>query len=342
MIEKKLLVSVMVMLFICYGQMAIAQTKPKQSKDFYQTKAPSIKNNQKNTTELFEEEDNDEGGDDIAPKKDYNPRKEMSLVSEDTSSEDEGELSIVEVAEEIRIDSTWITYAEYFAVWDSKSVNPYKIDGSKFTDTLFLTLYDSANNFKYAMPLGNCKSTSQFGQRHSRWHYGIDLDLETGNPVYAAFDGMVRICQFDGRGYGNYVLLRHYNGFETLYGHLSRQDVKVGQLVKAGEQIGLGGNTGRSTGSHLHFEVRYEGNAINPEHIYDFQLNKLRSKIFQLSPEHFEYLKSARKVYYHRVKSGQTLSTIARKYRVSVNTLYKLNRMSSRSIIRAGRKIRIR
>lgn len=319
-----------------------AQTKPKQTKDFYQTKAPSIKNNNSDTSELFEEEDNYEGPDEKLPNKDYNPRKQMSLVSEDTSSEDQGELSIVEVSEEIKIDTTWITYAEYFAVWDSKSVNPYKIDGSKFSDTLYLTLYDSANNFKYAMPLNSCKSTSFFGQRHSRWHYGIDLDLETGDPVYASFDGMVRICQFDGRGYGNYVLLRHYNGFETLYGHLSRQDVKVGQLVKAGEQIGLGGNTGRSTGSHLHFEVRYEGNAINPEHIYDFPVNKLRAKIFKLNPEHFDYLKSARKVYYHRIKSGETLSSISRKYRVPVSSLYKMNRLSSRSVIRAGRKIRIR
>lgn len=323
-------------------RISYSQTQPSQNRDFYKTKAPSIKNNQSDTNELFEEDNFDGNEEDNQPVKDYNPKKSMSLVSEDTTSSEEGETSIVEVSEQIKIDSTWITYAEYFAVWDSRNVNPYKIDGSKFDDTLNLTLYDSANRFNYHMPITDCKTTSMFGMRHSRWHYGIDLDLETGEPVFAAFDGLVRISQFDGRGYGNYVLLRHYNGFETLYGHLSRQDVRVGQLVKAGEQIGLGGSTGRSTGSHLHYEVRYQGNAIDPEHMYDFQGNKLRSKIFKLGPVHFDYLKGARKVYYHRIRSGETLSTIARKYKVSLSAIYKMNRISGRTVIRPGRKIRIR
>lgn len=338
----KILISVAIFTLLLSSQLVLGQTKPTPNKDFYQTKAPSIKNNQSDTLDLFEEEEFQGDENENPTQKDYNPRKAMSLVSEDTTSSEEGETNIVEVAEQIRFDTTWITYAEYFSVWDSRSVNPYKIDGSKFDDTLHLTLYDSANNFNYSMPLSDCKTTSIFGMRHTRWHYGIDLDLETGQPVLASFDGLVRICQFDGRGYGNYIMLRHYNGFETLYGHLSRQDVKVGQLVKAGEQIGLGGNTGRSTGSHLHFEVRYQGNAINPEHVYDFPANKLRSKIFKLEPEHFNYLKNARKVYYHRIRSGETLSTIARKYRVSLSSIYKMNRMSGRSIIRPGRKIRIR
>lgn len=318
---------------------AFAQTN---TKDFYKTKAPSIQNNTQDSLEIFEEDQFENEIKEERPN-DYSPKKNLSIVSEDTTSTEEGETSIVEVSEQLNYnDSIWVTYAEYYSVWDSRNVNPYKIDGSKFSDTVVVRLYDSTQNLNCAMPLNNSYCTSNFGMRHSRWHYGIDLDLETGDPVFAAFNGVVRIRQFDGRGYGNYVMLRHYNGFETLYGHLSRLDVEVGQLVKAGEQIGLGGNTGRSTGSHLHFEVRYEGNAINPEHMYDFKENKLISRDFKLAPQHFEYLKTARKVYYHKVRSGETLSSISRKYRVPLATIYKLNHMRSKSIIRVGMKIRIR
>jgi len=192
------------------------------------------------------------------------------------------------------------------------------------------------------MPITNKVITSDFGMRHYRWHYGTDIKLETGDPVLAAFDGIVRIQQYDAGGYGTYVLLRHYNGLETIYGHLSRADVEVGQYVKAGEKIGLGGSTGRSTGSHLHFEVRYEGNAVNPEFIYDFPNGTLRSVIFDLMPQHFEYLKSARKVAFHKIRPGDTLGGISRKYRVSVVTLCRLNHITARTTLRAGRKLRIR
>jgi murein DD-endopeptidase MepM/ murein hydrolase activator NlpD len=148
--------------------------------------------------------------------------------------------------------------------------------------------------------------------------------------------------QYNSSGYGYYVLVRHYNGFETLYAHLSRQDVKVGQTVKAGEVIGLGGNTGRSSGPHLHFEVRYAGNAFNTTYMYDYPNHKLRSSNFSLIPEHYAYAKEARKVYYHTVRSGQTISTISRKYGVSVAQICKLNHITSRSVINVGRRLRIR
>ena len=178
--------------------------------------------------------------------------------------------------------------------------------------------------------------------RKYRWHYGTDLDLTIGDPIKSVFDGIVRIVQYDGRGYGRYIVIRHYNGLETLYGHLSATNVTVGQLVKAGEEIAKGGNTGRSTGPHLHFEVRYEGNAFNAESVFDFPNNTLQSKKFQLTPYHFAYLKEARKVYYHVVKRGESLGSISRKYRVSISSLCKLNRISTKTVIRAGRKLRIR
>jgi murein DD-endopeptidase MepM/ murein hydrolase activator NlpD len=328
--------------YILMSQHAFAQGSRKKNKDFFNIKAPAIEYSALDTTQvLFEEEFSDES--DAGRATDFYPEKNLSLLSEDTSTIGDGELSIVEVSEQMGVDSMWITIAEYYAIWDSKSINPYKIDGSKFGDTLNFNLYDSTSGFNWSMPLTNCASTSKFGMRWSRWHYGTDLELDMGDPVLAAFDGIVRISHYDPGGYGNYVLLRHYNGFETLYGHLSKSDVEIGDLVKAGDVIALGGNTGKSTGPHLHFEVRFEGNAIDPESMYDFGNNTIRNKSFELMPEHFQYLKhSARKVFAHKIRSGDTISSISRKYHVSVNEICRLNRISAHSVLRVGRKLRIR
>lgn len=114
--------------------------------------------------------------------------------------------------------------------------------------------------------------TSPFGYRprFGRMHKGVDLNLQVGDTVRASFDGRIRITQYEGKGYGYYVVVRHDNGLETVYGHLSRFLVKPNQYVKAGDPIALGGNTGRSTGPHLHFETRFMGIAINPATIIDF------------------------------------------------------------------------
>ena len=176
---------------------------------------------------------------------------------EDTLSfdDEDGELSVVEVNEQMNVDSIWITIAQYYAIWDSRTINPYKIDGANFKDTISIMLYDSTVGFRWSMPLEFSKIHSKFGMRHYRWHYGTDLGLEIGDPVMSVFDGIVRIVKYDARGYGRYVLVRHVNGLETLYGHLSATNVSAGQLVKAGEIIGKGGSSGRSSGPHLHFEV---------------------------------------------------------------------------------------
>jgi murein DD-endopeptidase MepM/ murein hydrolase activator NlpD len=328
--------------FTWIARLAVAQDdKEKNIKDFFQIKAPAIEYTRPDMQEIMFE-DKLEGEEDEAVY--FNPERELSIVSEDTTEGEgeEGELSIVEVSEEINMDSVWVTIAQYYAIWDSRTVNPYKVDPSTYTDTISFRLYDSTSNFLWSMPLSSCPVNSEFGFRHSRWHYGTDLDLSVGDPVYAAFDGIVRINKYDGRGYGNYIMLRHYNGLETLYGHLSESYVTVGTLVKAGDKIGLGGNTGRSSGPHLHYEVRYEGNAINPEEVYDFTANTLRGQEFKLTPDHFRYMKQARQIVYHRVKSGETIGSISRKYRVSQSTIFKLNKMSSRSTLRVGQKIRIR
>ncbi|MDO1446937.1 M23 family metallopeptidase [Rhodocytophaga aerolata] len=277
----------------------------------------------------------------------FAPVKAPSMVSEDTTTLDEGELSVVEVTEEVKVDSVWVKIAEYYAIWDSRYVNPYKIDPTKFSDTVVIHLYDEAKGQMWAAPLATTHVTSNFGFRGYRWHYGTDLELDTGDTVRAAFDGMVRIVRYDQRGWGKYVVVRHYNGLETLYGHLSRQDVETGQLVKAGDVLGLGGSTGRSSGPHLHMEIRYQGNAINPTTIYDFTSNTLVQPVFTLTPQHFAYYGSAktavvRKTMYHTVRSGDNLGKIARRYGVSVSYLCKINRITTKTILRTGRRLRVK
>ena len=122
----------------------------------------------------------------------------------------------------------------------------------------------------FCMPTTHTKITSKCGPRWRRMHNGLDIKVYIGDTIRAAFDGRVRMVKYERRGYGKYVVIRHDNGLETIYGHLSKQIVDEDQYVKAGDPIGLGGNTGRSTGSHLHFETRFLGEVINPEFMFDF------------------------------------------------------------------------
>ncbi|WP_242928229.1 M23 family metallopeptidase [Pontibacter vulgaris] len=315
----------------------------------FKVKSPKIQYVRPDTTILIKYEEFDDEGSDAGKSIYFNPKKELSIVSEDTSELDLGEQHIVEVSEEVLIDSSWIKIASYYAIWDTRNINPYRMDGRQLKDTVDIKLYDPKANRNYKMPLYETPITSHFGHRGYRWHYGTDIDLNTGDTIYAAFDGVVRINKWDGSGYGNYIVLRHYNGLETLYGHMSKPIAKSGQFVKAGEVIGLGGSTGRSSGPHLHYEVRYQGNPIDPEHIYDFPDYLLKGQNFQITSALFNYYNkakgsssAARKTMYHRVRSGDTLSRIAKKYGVSASQVARLNGISTRTTLRVGRSLRIK
>jgi LysM repeat protein len=262
--------------------------------------------------------------------------------------------------------------------WDESKVNIYNFDLSKFKEPVALTLYCEENQNHWSMPLNFTKINSKFGQRRRRWHHGLDLDLEIGDPIYAAFDGVVRISSYNRRGYGKYVVVRHKNGLETVYGHLSEQMVKPGDLIKAGDLIGLGGNTGRSTGPHLHFETRYQGQSINPELIYDFDNDEIRGREFtitsQLCEKKIIYSKkrsnkqslqakskskstatkknssgskpstsasTRSKSKIHVVKSGDTLSGIASKHGTTVSKICMLNGLKSNSVLALGKQIKV-
>lgn len=204
----------------------------------------------------------------------------------------------------------------------------------------------------FAMPTTNTKITDIYGYRprRRRVHHGLDLKVQIGDTIRSAFDGKVRIVKNQGRrkGYGKYVVIRHENGLETVYGHLSKWLVTENQYVKAGDPIGLGGNTGRSTGSHLHFETLFLGKAIDPALMFDF-VNQ------DVTGDYYDYKKAVRRTVdsktgkvkiesaepkYHKVRSGDTLSKIAKKHGVSLSTLFKLNGMNSRSKLRIGQSIR--
>ncbi|WP_075352632.1 peptidoglycan DD-metalloendopeptidase family protein [Algoriphagus marinus] len=249
---------------------------------------------------------------------------------------------LVKVSEQILIDSIWVTAYEHYSSWDSNKIDIYNFDLKSFRDTVNIRLYDSFFGYEWKMPLDTTPVTSPFGFRWRRWHYGTDLDLNTGDPVYSGFDGIVRVKSYDRYGYGYYIVVRHKNGLETLYGHLSKQLVEVGQEVKAGDLIAKGGNTGRSTGSHLHYELRYKGLAFDPQKVYDFSAPSIVDPNFLITPSLFSHVAKASSSAYHKVRKGENLGSIARKYGVSVSTITKLNGISSRSILRIGQNLRIR
>lgn len=258
--------------------------------------------------------------------------------------------------------------------WDARAVNPYRENPDSIPDRFSIWVVDSLDT--YCCPYVT-HPRSLFGYRHGRRHQGIDLPYPTGTPVPAAFDGKVRISEYVG-GYGNLVVVRHANGLETFYGHLSRRDVKSGDWVSAGDIIGLGGSTGRSTGPHLHFETRYRGAAFDPAWLIDFETGTLRHRLLKVRSWYFNpnqrYVQSvddedeifrtdeedrllaqeqARKeaaaraaaeaaaMRYHTVRSGDTLSGIAKKYRTSVREICRLNNIKESSILRIGQRLRV-
>jgi len=325
-----------------------------RNRDFFRIRTPTMRYVKPDTTTIIETEEMPDDRSDAA-KSIFNPARKLSIVSEDTTTLNEGGQEIVEMSDEVLIDSSWVKVAGYYSIWDTHNINPYRVDGRRIRDTLTLRLVEPERQRYAKMPLVTTPVTSGFTFRWGRWHFGVDLDLETGDSVRAAFDGVIRISKWDGGGYGNYLLVRHYNGLETLYGHLSKPLLPVGTFVRAGQVIGLGGSTGRSTGSHLHFEVRYEGNPINPTYVYDFPDYKLRGETFTITSALFNYYSralhrgsrsrgeptAARRVATHKIRPGDTLSEIADRYGVRVSTLKRLN-PSLHGKLQPGKKLRVK
>lgn len=261
------------------------------------------------------------------------------------------------------IDMPYIPYALESDHWITERVHSFNDIALKdLPDTVQLTLVDSTH--RYCIPHPG-RVTSQYKYRWKRAHKGIDLGLHTGDAIYAAFDGIVRVAlpiNLTG-GYGNVLVIRHFNGLETYYGHLSHFIVKSGDMVKAGELIGYGGSTGRSTGPHLHFETRYMGQAFDPERIFDFENGTLRTEVFTLRKHYFNInshygqtdeqslaaskkkpisSSSGGKSTYYTVKKGDTLEKIAKRNGTTVDKLCKLNGIKKSKTLKIGQKLRVR
>ena len=240
---------------------------------------------------------------------------------------------------QIRAEQSEYPALSLYPNWNNQYVHDYGNAIIPDTYTIDLT--------GFHMPTPSTKITSPFGPRWRRMHNGLDLKVNIGDTIVAAFDGKVRIVKYERRGYGKYVVIRHDNGLETVYGHLSKQLVEENQLVKAGEVIGLGGNTGRSTGSHLHFETRFLGIAINPIYMFDFPKQDIvadtytfrRTQGSKRAGSHDTQVADGT-IRYHKVKSGDTLSRIAKLRGVSVSTLCKLNRIKPTTTLRIGQVLR--
>lgn len=253
--------------------------------------------------------------------------------------------------------------ADLYANWDNKYAHratelpeTYKIDLRHFT-----------------MPTTSRVITSNFGSRWGRQHKGLDIKVYIGDTIRAAFSGKVRIVRYEAGGYGKYIVIRHNNGLETIYGHLSKQLVEENQEVRSGEVIGLGGNTGRSTGSHLHFETRLCGVALNPALMFDFRAQDVTGDYYAFNKQTYDsestnatrlrgkqdsstyassnssddYATNKRttsgltdQVSYHKVKKGETLDRIAKKRGVTVEKICKLNHITKTMRLRPGQILR--
>lgn len=244
----------------------------------------------------------------------------------------------------------------YTEGWNSKSVNPFNEKDVPDSQVIDVT--------GYKMPhMGPLTSLYGYRQRFRRQHKGVDIGIKMNDTIYAAFDGKVRLTAYEGRGYGNYVILRHPNGLETVYGHLNKHLVKPDDVVRAGDPIGLGGSTGRSTGPHLHFETRFMGYAINPSAIFDFANHTThtdeytfskatytkarnfapnRNNTERASEEKNTYKSGSSQLASYIVKKGDTINKIARAHGLSATSLRKLNNLETSDVIKIGQELKLK
>ena len=270
----------------------------------------------------------------------------------------------------LHADNTWRYYKTpgfqqvtgvFDEYWNETQSNPYGIEQKDLPEQWSIWLVDSLDQFHCPFQ-GTIHPRGKFGVRRGRRHQGVDIPLKTGDPIYATFTGKVRMSKYLG-AYGNIIVIRHDNGIETFYAHLSKRNVEVGDWVNAGDVIGLGGSTGRSTGPHLHFETRYNGFAFDPQWLIDFENGLLRHRLFVLKKKYFNIYSNYEQDFedemkneeddkkedaereamrWYTIKSGDTLGRIAINNGTTVSELCRLNGISKTTTLKIGRKIRVR
>ena len=270
----------------------------------------------------------------------------------------------------LHADNTWRYYKTpgfqqvtgvFDEYWNETQSNPYGIEQKDLPEQWSIWLVDSLDQFHCPFQ-GTIHPRGKFGVRRGRRHQGVDVPLKTGDPIYATFTGKVRMSKYLG-AYGNIIVIRHDNGIETFYAHLSKRNVEVGDWVNAGDVIGLGGSTGRSTGPHLHFETRYKGFTFDPQWLIDFENGLLRHRLFVLKKKYFNIYSNYEQDFedemkneeddkkedaereamrWYTIKSGDTLGRIAINNGTTVSELCRLNGISKTTTLKIGRKIRVR
>ncbi len=309
---------------------------------------------------------------DEKPIKDDDGKKKKTIKRDDTTRVIVNRSAIVETeVEEIEEDEEAIAEVDsllafpsndLYATWDTTTIHPYSFSQCFKTDSIILKLTEPTD-CGFILPFKGAV-TSEFGWRHRRPHYGTDIDLETGDKVVAAFDGMVRIAKLN-RSYGNVVIIRHSNGLETVYAHLSKITVEAGQKIEAGEEIGLGGNTGHSYGSHLHFEMRYLGQAVDAEDFVDFEKGILKKNEYVFTKADVETKYDLRALHSrhkhdlglakksnggkvtikkgrsYKVKKGDTLYRIAKRNHTTIKAICKKNGFKTSKKLKAGQRIKV-
>ncbi len=266
----------------------------------------------------------------------------LNLIRKEKEARDESieeEIKAKEIEENLEAPAEEI----YGTCSWGQSINPI------YNPSLIPSSYD-IDLTGFVAPIKFYRVNSKYGWRRRRMHHGVDLKLYTGEEVRAAFDGKVRIKRYNRRGYGYYYVIRHPNGLETIYGHLSKQFVKAGEVVKAGQVIGLGGSTGRSSGPHLHFEARFCGIPLNPQLLFDFAEGtpNMDTYTFHKYAKKSHYAKGSGKSnnvgHYtiYKVRRGDSLDKIARRHHTTVARLCQVNHMTKRSLIKPGDKLLIK
>ena len=236
-------------------------------------------------------------------------------------------------------------YDLYEKYKDDQSVNPFQNAVVPETATIDVS--------EYCMPtLGRITSPYGYRKRFRRMHKGIDLKVQIGDTIKAAFSGYIRLTKYERKGYGYYVVMSHRDGFETIYGHLSKFLVEPGQYVKVGDPIALGGNTGRSTGPHLHFETRYMGYAINPAAIFDFENKTTHTDTYTFTKSTYTQDRNyaptrknsstvSASASTYKVRKGDNLGKIARKHGTTVAAIKRLNGLKSDNLS-VGQRLKLR
>jgi murein DD-endopeptidase MepM/ murein hydrolase activator NlpD len=173
-------------------------------------------------------------------------------------------------------------------------------------------------------------------------HKGLDIKLNKGDTVRAAFTGVVRYAKYNRGGFGNLVIIRHYNGLESYYAHNSKLLVKVNQVVKAGDPISQGGSSGRSRGPHCHFELRYKDIPLDALRVIDFDNQKLIAASFPVTKKVFYPNDYDANAVYHKIHNGDTLGRLAKKYHTSVKEICAMNKLKTNTKLKVGQTIRVR